>query len=187
MNLSRDELENLSLIAVLGLITGIGSFYFRYRVPQIFSVELVEFQYALISILLGMLPILFIRARTIEGRATALYLGISGFIALLIIPIDLVFNSLIVLTVLLGGITYFRFYSGTNYYLLLFIQVIVVEIYLWAMYVMVISLSEGGDLRLSLIVLFLTIVLALITKMFRKEYRKSKANTGAGGGAGWTP
>lgn len=174
---TKQEVINIGLLTLLAAITGIGSFILRTHLPRQVVPPAVEIlQYSLAHMLLGLMPILAIRARTVEGRVTAIYLLIGLGTGLLLIPFDLVLNTFLSLTILVGGLVYFRFFRASNVWLLLLVGFFVVEFYVYGMWTIVSAVSRTGRLRLGIVAILLTVMLAAIGRMFLEEFRKS--NTG---------
>ncbi|MFP9191215.1 hypothetical protein ACLI4Q_06065 [Natrialbaceae archaeon A-CW1-1] len=166
------------------MISGIGVYVVRSEIPYLtFESGLREFQFSLVYILLGLLPILFKRSGGAEGRAVSLFLSVSIVIGLWIQPqLDLI-NLVIVLLVMFGGFTYYGVYSGaSNRELLGIISIIIFEWYLFTLYYMWLSFQETGDIRLTVLtVIYLTGAVLVLKKLLWAEYQKAIAGTG------WTP
>ncbi|MFB6196262.1 MAG: hypothetical protein ABEI80_08815 [Haloplanus sp.] len=182
MALTRDEMINLGLLALTGILTGVGSFVFRQQLPTIYSVNLIQFQYSLAVMLLGCMPLLFLRAGTTEGRATAVYLTVALLIGTLVEPQQLLLNAMIGATVTVGGLAYFRFYGNSNVYLLGVIGLLLLDLYLYGLYVTWRAFARSGDLRISFAALFLTLVLLVLARMIKREYTKAVGGFGGPGG-----
>lgn len=183
VNVSREELINVALLSSLALITGVGWAALRTVLPpQPVAPSVEVFQYSVSHLLLGLLPIMALRSRTIEGRVTSLYLLLGIGVGVLIIPQDLVLNSLLSLTLLIGGLVYFRIFSGSSIPLLIIISGSLLEFYLYAAYVLVTTIISSGQLRLGIVLTLLTILLVAVGRMFYEEYRRE---TGGRSGGKW--
>lgn len=171
---SKQEAINIGLLTLLSVTTGIGSYFFRTILPsQTVSPGFEIFQYSVTHILLGLTPIMFIRARTIEGRVTSFYLFLGIGLGLLIVPFDLVLNMVLTMTIFLGGLVYFRFFKATNAWLLILVSLLILELYLYGVWTILSAVQETGRLRLGIAALLLTILLGAFGRMIMEEFNKS--------------
>jgi hypothetical protein len=173
-NFTKREQFNIGLIAVLAVFTAASTYVLRANLiggflPQ----EITTVQYSVAHLLLGLSPLLFIRARSFEGRVVSLYLFLGLFLNMLIFPTDLVVNGLLSLMALAGGAVYFISFQNSNYQLLLVMTPLVVELYLYSVAYLGLALRETGELRLLFAVLLLTGILIAVLQTFLKEFRKT--------------
>lgn len=179
--LSRQERKNVALILALAVVVGVGSFVLRTKIPRFdLPLQLRAFEISLFFVLLGLLPIMALRARTAEGRAMAVFLlfaGVVGLGATLQAVSDISANVLLSATILLMGLFYLNFFQGTVRHLIYLIGLIVLEIYLFAAWYLVRSVMVVQNLQIVIGLLLLTMVAAVIYKMFKIELRKSGQTT----------
>lgn len=179
--LSQQERKNVVLILTLAVVVGVGSFVLRSKIPRFeLPLQLRAFEISLFFVLLGLLPIMALRARTAEGRAMAVFLlfaGVVGLGATLQAVNDISANVLLSATILLMGLFYLNFFQGTVKHLIYLIGLIVLEIYLFAAWYLVRSVMVVQNLQIIIGLLLLTMVAAVIYKMFKIELRKSGQTT----------
>lgn len=179
--LSQQERKNVVLILTLAVVVGVGSFVLRSKIPRFeLPLQLRAFEISLFFVLLGLLPIMALRARTAEGRAMAVFLlfaGVVGLGATLQAVNDISANVLLSATILLMGLFYLNFFQGTVKHLIYLIGFIVLEIYLFAAWYLVRSVMVVQNLQIIIGLLLLTMVAAVIYKMFKIELRKSGQTT----------
>lgn len=181
--MNRDELINVAFIIVFGILIGVSALLYRDMLPTIFSSDLIELHYSIVHILIGTMPVLFFQADTPQGRATAIFLLLGVLIVVVVTPVRVVLNLMIGATVLFGSIAYFRFFAGKSTHYLNAIGFLLVEIYLYTIWIMGRAYLTTNDLMFSLPPIFTTIMVILLLNALRAEYRK--ATSGNAGSQGW--
>jgi hypothetical protein len=169
----KDDIVNRALILLLGLLTGAMVFLVRERAPDVNELNVIEFHYSMIFLLLGLMPVLYVRARSLPGRAIAVYLIVTILVVVALEPKQLLFNGMLGMTVLLGSIAYFQFYGTSNTYFLLTVGAVVLELYGYGMMTVWGWYQRSDDLRFLLALAFLTVIAGIVFEMLRREFRQA--------------
>lgn len=184
LGVTEQELQNLLTLFVLSVVSGVGLFVVRGQVPFIDAfAQIRTLEFSLAYVLMGLLPVLFLRAVTPEGKALVVFLFVGLGIGLLAAPQLDVINLVVGLLVFFGGLTYFGVSaSASNYELLIVVSLLLVQgylymlLYIWAMF------QRTGGIRIpALSVTFLTLVLYVVYRFLSKEMARSTS------GSGWRP
>ena len=178
------EIINLLLLLSFAVVSGFGMFVVRGEIPSTSLDPAVrDLQFSLAYILIGFLPVLFVRAAGTEGRAVAIFLFISMLVGLWINPRIDPINVIITLVVILGSFTYYGVYSNaSNRELIVAIGLILMQGYAFSIYYINLAYESTGDLRIAgLSGIYLTVAIIILGRLLVVEFRKASA------GAGWTP
>jgi len=181
--MNKDELVNVALIIILGILIGGSGLLYRDMLPTIFSSNLIKVHYSIAHIIVGTMPIMFLQAETPQGRATAIFVFFAVLLIVAVAPVRLLLNGMITMTVLFGSIAYFKFFAGKSTNYLAGVSLLLFELYAYAVWIMVRAFRNTDDLYFVLPPIFLTAMLGLLLNSMRDEYRK--ATSGSAGAQGW--
>lgn len=182
MGLSRTDKINLGLLVGVGTLLAVSSMGFRILVNhRTFSLplQLIQIQYSLAYIFLGLLIVLLWKSNTELGKIGLALLTFAVGIGLLFPPVSLVGLEEIAVNVsylglvLAGGVVYYRFKKPSNTILIAGVGVMALEHYLFGLVYTIRGFWVTQRPVFVGAIIVLTVILYVIRNILRGELEKT--------------